>query len=163
MTGKTYYRIFDTEGGPCGIAWTAAGVVRFQLPGDDAATTRRLLLRHRPEAEEAQPSPEVAEAIEGVKRYFAGEPADFSEVPLDLAGQSDFFRAIYDAARRVHWGETTTYGTIARDLRAGPEMAREVGQAMAKNPVALITPATACSPPAARSAASPHPVAPPPS
>lgn len=140
MTGKTYYRIFDTDGGPCGIAWTTAGVVRFQLPGDDATTTRRLLLRHLPEAQEAEPLPAVAEAIDGVKRYFAGEPADFSAVPLDLAGQSDFFRAIYDAARRLHWGETTTYGTIARDLGAGPEMAREVGQAMAKNPVALIIP-----------------------
>ena len=140
MTGKTHYLIFDTAGGPCGIAWTAAGVVRFQLPGDDATTTRRLLLRHLPDAEEAEPLPAVAEAIDGVKRYFAGEPADFSAVPLDLAGQSDFFRAIYDAARRVHWGETTTYGTIARDLGAGPEMAREVGQAMAKNPVALIIP-----------------------
>lgn len=140
MTGKTHFLIFDTDGGPCGIAWTAAGVVRFQLPGEDAATTRRLLLRHLPEAEEATPSPPIAEAVAGVKRYFAGEAAEFIDVPLDLAGQSDFFRAVYDAARRVHWGETTTYGTLARDLGAGPEMAREVGQAMAKNPVALIIP-----------------------
>src|SRR5690554_3153460 len=134
MTGKTHFLIFDTDGGPCGIAWTAAGVVRFQLPGDDAATTRRLLLRHLPDAEAAEPPPAIADAVAGVKRYFAGEAADFSAVPLDLADQSDFFRAIYDAARRVSWGETTTYGTLARDLGAGPEMAREVGQAMAKNP-----------------------------
>ncbi len=140
MAGTIQYRIFDTEGGPCGIAWTAAGVLRFQLPGEDAATTRRLLLRHLPDAEAAAPPPAVAETIAAAQRYFAGEQADFSDVPLDLAGQSDFFRAIYDAARRVRWGETTTYGTLARDLGAGPEMAREVGQAMAKNPVALIIP-----------------------
>jgi methylated-DNA-[protein]-cysteine S-methyltransferase len=140
MPGKTHFLIFDTDGGPCGIAWTAAGVVRFQLPGDDATTTRRLLLRHLPEAEADDPPPAIAETVEAVKRYFAGEQADFSKVPLDLAGHSAFFRVIYDAARRVHWGETTTYGTIARDLGAGPEMAREVGQAMAKNPVALIIP-----------------------
>ena len=140
MTGKTHFLIFDTEGGPCGIAWTAAGVVRFQLPGEDAGATRRLLLRHLPEAEAAEPPPAVAEAVEAVKRYFAGEQADFSKVPLDLADQSEFFRAIYDAARRLHWGETTTYGTLARELGAGPEAAREVGQAMAKNPIALIIP-----------------------
>ena len=140
MTGKTHYLIFDTAGGPCGIAWTASGVVRFQLPGADADTTRRLLLRHLPEAEAAEPPSAVAGAIAAARHYFAGEEADFSDVPLDLAGQSDFFRAIYDAARRVHWGETTTYGTLARDLGVGPEMAREVGQAMAKNPVALIIP-----------------------
>ena len=140
MTGKTHYLIFDTQGGPCGIAWTAAGVVRFQLPGEDAATTRRLLLRHLPEAEAAEPPPAVRQAVAAAQRYFAGEEADFTTVPLDLAGQSDFFLKVYDAARRVNWGETTTYGTIARDLGAGPEMAREVGQAMAKNPVALIIP-----------------------
>lgn len=140
MTGKIRYLIFDTAGGPCGIAWTAAGVVRFQLPGEDAATTRRLLLRHLPDAEAAEPPPAVAGAVAAAKRYFAGEEADFSDIPLDLAGQSEFFRAVYDAARRVPWGETTTYGTLARDLGAGPEAAREVGQAMAKNPVALIIP-----------------------
>ncbi|WPE22204.1 methylated-DNA--[protein]-cysteine S-methyltransferase [Shinella zoogloeoides] len=143
MTGKTQYHIFETASGPCGIAWTAAGVVRFQLPGEDAARTQRLLLRRLENAEAAEPAeppPAIARAIEAAQRYFAGEEADFTDVPLDLAGQSEFFRAIYDAARRVHWGETTTYGTIARDLGAGPEGAREVGQAMAKNPVALIIP-----------------------
>ena len=140
MTGKTHYLIFDTEGGPCGIAWTAAGVVRFQLPGDDAVTTQRLLLRHLPDAEAAKPPPVVADAVAAVKRYFAGEAADFSAVPLDLDGQSGFFRMVYDAARRVHWGETTTYGTLARELGAGPEVARDIGQAMARNPVALIIP-----------------------
>ena len=140
MAGKTHYLIFSTAGGPCGIAWTAAGVVRFQLPGEDADTTGRLLLRHLPEAEAAEPPPMVARAVAAVQRYFTGEEADFSDVPLDLAGQSDFFRAIYDAARRVHWGETTTYGALARELGAGPQAAREVGQAMAKNPVALIIP-----------------------
>lgn len=140
MAGKTHYLIFDTAGGPCGIAWTAAGVVRFQLPGEDAATTRRLLLRHLPEAEASEPPSAITAAVAAVQRYFAGEEADFTDVPLDLAGQSAFFRAIYDAARRVHWGETTTYGALARELGAGPEAAREVGQAMAKNPVALIIP-----------------------
>jgi methylated-DNA-[protein]-cysteine S-methyltransferase len=47
---------------------------------------------------------------------------------------------IYAATRRVGWGRTTTYGTLAKELGAGPEAARDVGQAMAKNPVALIIP-----------------------
>src|SRR6266403_1640528 len=44
------------------------------------------------------------------------------------------------AARRVGWGHTTTYGTLAKELGAGPEAARDVGQVMAKNPVALLIP-----------------------
>ncbi len=140
MADTTGYLIFETEGGFCGIAWNGAGVARFQLPGEDAATTRRLLLRRMPDAVPREPPDFVVAAVEAVRRYFAGEPADFSAVPLDLSGQDDFFRAVYDAARKVPWGRTTTYGALARELGAGPEAARDVGQAMAKNPVALIIP-----------------------
>lgn len=110
------------------------------MPDSDEATTRRLLLRRLPEATEGEPPPAVAAAIAAVKRYFAGEAIDFSGVPLDISGQEPFFAAVYEAARRVKWGETTTYGALARDVGAGPEAAREVGVAMARNPVALIIP-----------------------
>ena len=50
------------------------------------------------------------------------------------------FRQIYAAARRVGWGETTTYGALAKEIGDGWEIARDVGQAMAKNPVPLIIP-----------------------
>ncbi|MEQ1404069.1 methylated-DNA--[protein]-cysteine S-methyltransferase [Neorhizobium sp. Rsf11] len=134
------YLIFGTAGGFCGIAWNDIGITRFQLPTKSADSTERLLLRRLPEAERGTPPVEVQEAIEAVKRYFAGEEVDFSRFKLDLQDQGDFFREIYAAARRVGWGHTTTYGTIARELGAGPEAARDVGQAMAKNPVALIIP-----------------------
>ena len=42
--------------------------------------------------------------------------------------------------RQLGWGETATYGAIAKALDAGPEFARDVGQAMASNPVPLIIP-----------------------
>src|SRR6202040_408191 len=80
------------------------------------------------------------EAVAAVKRYFEGEETDFSGFTLDLGEQDPFFKQIYAAARRVRWGRTTTYGTLAKELGAGPEAARDVGQAMAKNPVALIIP-----------------------
>jgi methylated-DNA-[protein]-cysteine S-methyltransferase len=135
-----HYLVFDTAGGFCGIAWNAIGITRFQLPTNSAAETERLLLRRIPGAEPAQPTPEVAEAVAAVKRYFAGEPIDFSAITLDLDGQDAFFREIYTAARRIGWGDTTTYGALAKQLGRGPQAAREVGQAMAKNPVALIIP-----------------------
>lgn len=134
------YAIFPTAGGFCGIAWSAAGITRFQLPTSDAAATERLLRRRVPAAVAGAPPPEVAAAIDLVQRYFAGEPTDFTGVVLDLDGQEPFFRQIYDAARRIGWGATTTYGALAKELGAGPEAARDVGQAMAKNPVALLIP-----------------------
>src|SRR5215472_3354197 len=65
---------------------------------------------------------------------------DFSVFKLDLGEHDPFFERVYAAARQVGWGRTTTYGTLAKKLGAGPEAARDVGQAMAKNPVALMIP-----------------------
>ena len=134
------YFIFDTPAGFCAIAWHDAGITRLQLPMQSEPAAERLLLQRLPTASSAAPTAEVAEVIAAIKRYFAGEKIDFSEVRLDLGGQEALFRRIYEAARRVAWGQTTTYGTLARELGAGPEAARDVGQAMARNPVPLIIP-----------------------
>ena len=135
-----HYVIFDAAHGTCGIAWSRAGVSRFQLPGQSAEATERSLLRRLPGAKPGTPPPQVADTIAAVKRYFAGEKVEFSNVQLDLDGQDKFFRQVYAAARRVGWGHTTTYGILAKELGGGWEAARDVGQAMAKNPVALIIP-----------------------
>jgi methylated-DNA-[protein]-cysteine S-methyltransferase len=138
-TAQRYF-IFETAGGFCGIAWSNAGITRFQLPTASAEATERLLRRRAAGAKPGTPTAEVLEAVAAVKRYFAGEETDFSDFKLDLGEQDAFFSQVYSAARRVGWGRTTTYGTLAKELGAGPEAARDVGQAMARNPVALIIP-----------------------
>src|SRR5262249_29566156 len=139
LMGQTthHYFIFETAGGFCGIAWNGAGITRFQLPTRSAEATERILRRRLPGTEPGTPPPAVAEAVAAVTRYFAGDETDFSGFTLDLGEQDAFFKQVYAAARRVGWGRTTTYGTLAKELGAGPEAARDVGQAMATNPVAL--------------------------
>jgi methylated-DNA-[protein]-cysteine S-methyltransferase len=134
------YSVFETAAGFCGIAWSDAGITRFMLPSSTAQATEHNLRRRLPGAQSGTPPAHVIAAIEAAKRYFAGEKMDFSGLQLDLAGQGEFFRKIYDAARRVAWGNTTTYGALAKEVGVGPEAARDVGQAMAKNPVPLIIP-----------------------
>src|SRR5438067_11335607 len=130
--GRTaqHYLVFETAGGFCGIAWNSVGITRFQLPTRSAKATERILLRRVPGAEPGAPTPEMAEVIAAVKRYFEGEETDFSGVRLDLGEQDPFFERIYQAARRVGWGHTTTYGVLAKELGAGPEAARDVGVAI---------------------------------
>ena len=139
-----HYAIFDTAAGPCGLAWTQKGVSRFQLPGQGQDETERLLLRRLVRAERAIPTSEIEIIINAVQGYFKGEPTDFSSVPIDLESQGEFFKDIYAALRRIGWGQTTTYGELAREIGAGPEAARAVGVAMARNPVALIIPCHRC-------------------
>jgi methylated-DNA-[protein]-cysteine S-methyltransferase len=135
-----HYLVFQTAGGFCGIAWNTIGITRFQLPTRSAEATEQNLLRRLPGAEPGTPTPQVAEAVAAAKRYFEGEETDFSGLGLDLGEQDEFFNRIYSAVRRLGWGQTTTYGALARELGAGPEAARDVGQAMARNPVPLIIP-----------------------
>jgi len=138
------YHVFETPHGFCGIAWRDGRIVRFQLPASTAEVTERNILRRVPGATPGAPPPEVQKIIDAARRYFAGETIDFADVAVDLDGQSEFFRQIYEALRRVGWGQTTTYGTLAKALGAGPEAARDVGQAMASNPVPLIIPCHRC-------------------
>jgi methylated-DNA-[protein]-cysteine S-methyltransferase len=137
---RHYYVVFETAAGHCGIAWNDVGIARMQLPARGAEATERYLLRWLPGAVLGTPTAEVTEAVAAIKQYFQGEKVDFSDVRLDLDGQEEFFKRIYAATRRVGWGQTTTYGTLAKELGTGPEAARDVGQAMARNPVPLIIP-----------------------
>lgn len=132
--------VFNTAAGYCGIAWNSHGVTRFQLPTSNAAEAETLLARRLTRSAPAEPPPEIARVIDDVVHYFEGRPADFSDVRLDLDDQDHLFRDVYQSVRRIGWGQATSYGAVARDLGLGPEAARDVGQAMAKNPVPLIIP-----------------------
>jgi len=135
-----HYHLFETVGGFCGIAWNSVAITRFQLPAGSADAAERNLRRRALGAQPGSPTPLVHCAVAAAKRYFEGEKTDFSSVELDLREQGEFFRRIYIAARRIGWGQTTTYGTLAMEAGAEPAAARDVGQAMANNPVPLIIP-----------------------
>lgn len=135
-----HHHVFDTVAGFAAIGWGSTGISSFRLPAPSRADAERALLRRLPHSLAAPPSAEIAAVIERARRYFGGARVDFSAAILDLGRQEPFFAQVYDWVRRLGWGETTTYGAVARALGAGPEAARAVGQAMASNPVPLIIP-----------------------
>jgi len=135
-----HYHTFETAWGVCAIAWSARGVSRFILPEADIQAAERALLRRYRDAMPAEPPPAIAETIAAARHYFSGARTDFSAVVLDFGSTEDLFLKIYAAAREIGWGETTTYGALARKFGDDWELARDVGQAMAKNPVPLIVP-----------------------
>src|SRR5262245_62092833 len=137
--GSLHYFLFETASGFCGIAWSDAGITRFQLPAKSAEGAERMMRRRAPGAEPGVPAM-VGEAVAAVRRYFEGKETDFAQFELDLDGQDAFFKRVYAATRHIKWGQTTTYGALARELGGGPETARDVGQAMAANPIPLIIP-----------------------
>jgi methylated-DNA-[protein]-cysteine S-methyltransferase len=140
MTDENGYTVFETVAGFAAIGWNDKGINSLRLPAGTAQEAERALLRRLPAAKQVAPPPPVQAVIDDAVRYFAGERVDFTGVPVDLGLQEPFFERVYAAVRQLGWGETATYGTIAKLLEAGPEFARDVGQAMAGNPVPLIIP-----------------------
>jgi len=133
------YHLFDTAIGTCGIAWSDKGMTRLQLPELDRTATDKRMRARVPEAEAQEPTPQMRETVADITAYLEGERIDFADVALDLKGTSPFDRSVYEAAREIRWGETVSYGELATRIGA-PGDAREVGQALARNPVAIIIP-----------------------
>jgi methylated-DNA-[protein]-cysteine S-methyltransferase len=133
------FALFDTAIGPCGIAWGERGVVGVQLPESNRVATRKRLARRFPGAPEASPPRDVRRALGAITALLEGEAADLSAIALDMDGVPDFHRRVYEAARAIPPGVTLTYGEIAKGMGA-PGSARAVGQALGRNPFAVIVP-----------------------
>jgi methylated-DNA-[protein]-cysteine S-methyltransferase len=72
-----------------------------------------------------------------LEEYFAGERTTF-DIPLAPDG-APFEREVWHALEGIPYGETVSYGEIAR--RVGqPGAARAVGTANGRNPIAVIVP-----------------------
>jgi len=69
--------------------------------------------------------------------YFAGDRTAF-DVPLALAG-TPFQRAVWRGLRDIRYGETVSYGDLARRIDR-PSAVRAVGLANGRNPISVIVP-----------------------
>jgi methylated-DNA-[protein]-cysteine S-methyltransferase len=133
------YTLFDTPIGRCGLAWDVGGIIAVQLPQPTQdQTVKRLLQRHQG-VSEAPPDAAVSQAIAAMVDLLSGKPIDLHDVAIDLTSVPALNRKVYDLTRAVSPGKTTTYGEIAKAL-GGLELAREVGQALGRNPCPLIVP-----------------------
>jgi methylated-DNA-[protein]-cysteine S-methyltransferase len=89
----------------------------------------------------AATNPEATAALEAaaaqLREYLAGERTDF-DLPLRPQG-NEFELAVWAELLRIPYGETTSYGEIARRI-GHPGAARAVGRANGRNPIAIVVP-----------------------
>jgi methylated-DNA-[protein]-cysteine S-methyltransferase len=133
------FALFATAIGACGIVWGDRGIVAVQLPEATERETRLRLLRGRARAREESPPLNVQRAIDAIVALLGGEVTDLSSIVLDMRRVSDFHRRVFEIARAIPAGETSTYGAIATQL-GDPTAARAVGQALGRNPFPIIVP-----------------------
>src|SRR5271163_1303390 len=89
----------------------------------------------RPDWQEA--TAPFAETIRQLRAYFEGKLKNF-DVPLSLQG-SDFQLRVWQNLRAIPYGETISYGQLARRI-GNPKAARAVGLANGSNPIPIIVP-----------------------
>ena len=132
------YCVFDTAIGPCGVAWSERGLTRLQLPERDRSATEQRLQAGAARSGGTAPAA-IARLIADIQSYMTGRSMDFAAVVIDLAEIEPFGRKVYEAARAIRWGETLSYGELARQIGM-PGAARPVGHALSRNPVPIIIP-----------------------
>ena len=132
------YALFRAAVGLCGIAWNDAGISALQLPERDEAAMH-VRMRERFRAVQASASAEALQAIAQIDALLRGEPNDLATLALDMSAVPEFHQRVYAVARRIPPGQTLTYGDVARRL-GSLGLARAVGQALGRNPFAIIVP-----------------------
>lgn len=133
------FTLFDTAVGRCGIVWGEHGIVGLQLPESSDDKARSRVTKRFPSAAESEPPAEACKAINLIVALLGSEPSDLSEIALDMDRLADFEQRVYAIARSIPPGRTLTYGDIATKL--GDKLAaRDVGQAMGKNPFPIVVP-----------------------
>jgi methylated-DNA-[protein]-cysteine S-methyltransferase len=108
---------------------------------EGAAITGLYFPRHWPRPDRAAFGARSDEGFGEVARqlgeFLDGDRSAF-ELPLKVNG-SEFDRRVWELVAGVPYGETTTYGDLARSLGAGTDP-RDVGAAVGRNPLCIIVP-----------------------
>lgn len=111
------------------------------LAGDDEALSMigfpKGKMRRDPDPDWIFNEKPLAAARQQLKQYFAGERREF-DLPLNLTG-TDFQVQVLEELQRIPYGETTSYGDIAKRI-GRPKAVRAVGAANGRNPLPIVVP-----------------------
>jgi O-6-methylguanine DNA methyltransferase len=134
--------IFTSPVGPLFLAASDQGLVALEfdarLPGQQTIRPNPRDLRAEKRGLSFEESVRAMRPYtRELEEYFAGERREFT-VTLDLRG-TDFQVACWRALLAIPYGETRSYGDIARAVGT-PQGFRAVGRANNRNPVAIVVP-----------------------
>ena len=113
------------------LAGTGRGLAAVLWENDDPRRLPLALAGTDPE------HPVLREAARQLGDYFAGSRRAF-DLPLDFHGTA-FQKRVWAELLRIPYGDTRSYGAIARAL-GDPNLMRAVGAANGRNPLSIVAP-----------------------
>jgi AraC family transcriptional regulator, regulatory protein of adaptative response / methylated-DNA-[protein]-cysteine methyltransferase len=117
------------------VAMSDRGLVAVEF-GSSRALTEDTLRARFPEADVVDNQQGLIDVLDKVNRAL-DEPGFDPALPIDLRG-TPYEVEVWSMLRAIPAGETTNYGTLA--ARLGTRDAREVTEAIARNPIAVLVP-----------------------
>ena len=136
MSGKLKYATVDIGKGWIGVLASENGLMATTLPQSSAGEAgRQLRIRENKAVFSLEP---FADLVGRLNSYFAGGKETFTD-ELDLSGATPFQRRVWESTRFIPYGETRSYLWVARQIER-PKAVRAVGQALSRNPLAIIVP-----------------------
>ena len=134
--------MFTSPVGPLFLAASERGLVALEfdarLPGQQTIRPNPRDLRTETKSVRFEESARALRPyVRELEEYFAGKRREFN-FALDLRG-TDFQLACWRALLAIPYGETRSYGDIARAV-GRPQGFRAVGMANNRNPVAIVVP-----------------------
>lgn len=132
-----YYTIMDTLIGKLVIASTERGLVRIMLPSEERNDFYSYINRIYPEETLVEDQGGNQQVIDQLHEYFNGDRTTFS-LSLELRG-TEFQRSVWKVVSDVPYGQTRSYGEIAREI-GRPKACRAVGGANGANPIPIVIP-----------------------
>lgn len=131
-----YVQHYDFPLGGILLAADESGITGLWFDG------QKYFARDLPAERVEQNTPALAEAKRWLDIYFTGREPDFTP-PLHPIG-SGFRQAVWNILLQIPYGQTTTYGEIARQLAAKQGLARmsaqAIGGAVGHNEISIIIP-----------------------
>jgi methylated-DNA-[protein]-cysteine S-methyltransferase len=119
-------------------AWLKTRLGWIHVQAHEAGLVRLSFLEGRPPPGAHASGPVTRDALERLDRYFAGELHAIDDVPVAPKG-TPFQLSVWRELRKVSAGDFISYGELAERI-GRPKAVRAVGQANAKNPIALVVP-----------------------
>jgi methylated-DNA-[protein]-cysteine S-methyltransferase len=92
----------------------------------------------RPRGDRDDTQPVLAEAVRQLRSYFDHDLKEF-DLPLDPGG-SEFQKSVWGQLLKIGYGDTASYGQIAKRLGKSNAASRAVGLANGSNPIPIVIP-----------------------
>jgi methylated-DNA-[protein]-cysteine S-methyltransferase len=128
---RFFYKMMDSLIGPLKLVGNERGLAAILWAKDNPKRVRLNIV-----GEDAR-HPVLVDTERQLEEYFAGKRKSF-ELKLNPIG-TDFQKKVWQALLRIPFGETRSYGEIAREL-GNPKAMRAVGAANGRNPIAIVAP-----------------------